>query len=249
MDDRIPRHWRAGNNFEQERALAQRRRADRHALWALLLAVFTLAVAAASAHGSSGGVASSGSDSASPGTTSAASPATTNAFGSRELRVGMEGDDVRVLNGIIKSKSYATGVRVSSSFARSTEGAVREFQILAGLPASGVVDRITGDDLIRSMDRAGVTWYGPGFFGSQTACGIVLRQATIGVANRTLPCGTRVTFAYHGHTLVAPVIDRGPYTRGNMFDLTQATAEGLGVTGTAQLRYAIGRQGSDTRGL
>src|ERR1700691_1830468 len=36
------------------------------------------------------------------------------------------------------------------------------------------------------------TWFGPGFYGQATACGQTLTPAVIGVANRTLPCGTLV---------------------------------------------------------
>ena len=52
----MPRAWRAGDNFRRETLRTRGRRADRHALWALLLGLFTLAVAAASAHAASGGV-------------------------------------------------------------------------------------------------------------------------------------------------------------------------------------------------
>ena len=62
------------------------------------------------------------------------------------------------------------------------------------------------------MRTAGATWYGPGLYGRQTACGQTLRPSTIGVAHRSLPCGTTVKFVYHGHSLVTQVIDRGPYT-------------------------------------
>ena len=76
------------------------------------------------------------------------------------------------------------------------------------------------------------TTYGPGFWGSQTACGQVLRHATLGVANRTLPCGTQVSLLWHGHTIIVPVIDRGPYANGADWDLTMATAHALGIPGT-----------------
>ena len=39
-----------------------------------------------------------------------------------------------------------------------------------------------------------VCWYGPGFYGKRTACGYALTQSIVGVAHRTLPCGTKVTF-------------------------------------------------------
>jgi rare lipoprotein A (peptidoglycan hydrolase) len=77
--------------------------------------------------------------------------------------------------------------------------------------------------------------YGPGFWGHQTACGQVLRPQTIGVANRTLPCGAQVAIYYRGRTLIVPVIDRGPFVKGVDWDLTQATAKGLGIGGTATI--------------
>jgi len=80
------------------------------------------------------------------------------------------------------------------------------------------------------------TWYGPGFFGKQTACGQVLAPDVQGVAHRSLPCGTQVAFSYNGRSIVVPVIDRGPYgVAGADWDLTQATAAALGITATATL--------------
>src|ERR1700690_2075125 len=55
------------------------------------------------------------------------------------------------------------------------------------------------------------TWFGPGFYGRQTACGQTLTPGVVGVANRTLPCGTLVQITYKDHTLTVPVLDRGPY--------------------------------------
>jgi hypothetical protein len=79
------------------------------------------------------------------------------------------------------------------------------------------------------------TLYGPGFYGRRTACGVVLRRTTIGLANRTLPCGTPVAIYYQGRTLVVPVIDRGPYAHGADWDLTMATGRAIGCFTTATL--------------
>jgi peptidoglycan lytic transglycosylase len=79
------------------------------------------------------------------------------------------------------------------------------------------------------------TLYGPGFWGSRTACGKILRRSTIGVANRTLPCGTPVAIYYGGRTLIVPVVDRGPYANGADWDLTMATAKTLGISTTATI--------------
>ena len=60
----------------------------------------------------------------------------------------------------------------------------------------------------------------------------------MGVPNRSLPCGTKVTFFAHGNWVSAPVIDRGPYAKGRTWDLTGALAQQLGVTVTEKVRAA-----------
>ena len=92
-----------------------------------------------------------------------------------------------------------------------------------------------------AMRSAGATWYGPGLYGRHTACGQTLRPNTIGVAHKTLPCGTAVKFLYRGRSIVARVIDRGPYSFGNSWDLTNGARLALGFEGANQVRYAIGR--------
>lgn len=92
------------------------------------------------------------------------------------------------------------------------------------------------------MRWAGATWYGPGFYGSKTACGQVLRANTIGVAHRNLPCGTTVKLLYQGHAIVTQVIDRGPYSRGYAWDLTNGAREALRFEGSGQIGYAVALQ-------
>ena len=79
------------------------------------------------------------------------------------------------------------------------------------------------------------TQYGPGFYGHRTACGERLRPDTIGVASRTLKCGTSVAIVYDGRMLVVPVIDRGPYANHADWDLTMATSRALGISGTVEI--------------
>jgi rare lipoprotein A len=82
--------------------------------------------------------------------------------------------------------------------------------------------------------RSAASWYGPGFYGNRTACGRTLGRGTLGVAHKSLPCGTKVTFRYKGRTVTAPVIDRGPYAGNREYDLTAETKRrlGFGSTGT-----------------
>jgi rare lipoprotein A (peptidoglycan hydrolase) len=74
------------------------------------------------------------------------------------------------------------------------------------------------------------TWYGgPTMFGHHTACGEMLRPSTLGVANKTLPCGTQVRIYFADRSMVVPVIDRGPYVTGVTWDLTEATAKAIAI--------------------
>jgi hypothetical protein len=73
------------------------------------------------------------------------------------------------------------------------------------------------------------SWYGGG---GSLACGGALTSSTVGVANRTLPCGTLVTLRYGGRTIRVPVVDRGPFVAGREFDLTERTKQALGFGDT-----------------
>jgi rare lipoprotein A len=79
------------------------------------------------------------------------------------------------------------------------------------------------------------TWYGPGFFGQKMACGHRLTKRTLGVANKTLPCGTLITLRYNGRSVRVPVVDRGPFVAGREFDLTEATKSALGFEGVGEV--------------
>lgn len=79
------------------------------------------------------------------------------------------------------------------------------------------------------------TWFGPGFFGHRTACGQVLTHRLLGVANRSLPCGTKVAVLYRGRTITVPVVDRGPFGHHAGYDLTAATAQALGMQTTSRI--------------
>jgi rare lipoprotein A len=78
---------------------------------------------------------------------------------------------------------------------------------------------------------AHASYYGPGLYGNGVACGGTLLPGTMGVAHKTLPCGTRVKLRYHGRSATVPVIDRGPYVPGRDYDLTEAVKQRLGFPG------------------
>ncbi|HEX2129611.1 MAG TPA: septal ring lytic transglycosylase RlpA family protein [Solirubrobacterales bacterium] len=88
-----------------------------------------------------------------------------------------------------------------------------------------------------SGDRAGrvtvyrpaaASWYGPGLYGNTMACGGTLTPSTLGVAHKSMPCGTKLTLRYGGRSVNVRVVDRGPFAGNREFDLTSATKQRLG---------------------
>jgi rare lipoprotein A len=105
-----------------------------------------------------------------------------------------------------------------------------------GAPASGA-SAAAGH---RIHTSALATWFGPGFYGKKTACGQTLTPGVVGVANRTLPCGTLVKVSYKGVAITVPVLDRGPYSHiGADWDLTSGAAQALGISETVRIRARI----------
>ena len=86
-----------------------------------------------------------------------------------------------------------------------------------------------------------ISWYGPGFYDSGTACGQRYTRTIMGVAHRSLPCGTLVTFRNpaNGRQVTVPVIDRGPYVAGRTWDMSKALCDYLDhcYTGTIEWRW------------
>ena len=67
-----------------------------------------------------------------------------------------------------------------------------------------------------------------------------MSPALVGVASRTLPCGTLVQIGYHGRHLTVPVVDRGPYGHiGAVWDLTAGTARALKIKETVHVTTEI----------
>jgi len=102
---------------------------------------------------------------------------------------------------------------------------------------------IAGQDLIipegvwKSYEGV-ASWYGPGFHGKVMANGEIYNQNKILVAHRTAPLGSKlkITNLENGKFIIAPVLDRGPYTNEDGeytrdIDLSYAVAKELGTIG------------------
>jgi len=119
-----------------------------------------------------------------------------------------------------------SGGRFKASFRPRRPGVYRlRVRFPGDVAAAAATDRLRRVYVYRPGQAS---WYGPGFYGNSTACGGALTAGRLGVANRYLPCGTRVTFRYRGRSVTVPVIDRGPFAAGRDWDLTAATKQRLG---------------------
>lgn len=104
----------------------------------------------------------------------------------------------------------------------------------AGVPGEDGSGRAVGRLNVYRLAEA--SWYGGE---GSLACGGWLTSTTLGVANKTLPCGTKVIFMYGNRAIEVPVIDRGPYIPGRVWDLTGATAEALHFPGLGPIKWRL----------
>lgn len=101
-----------------------------------------------------------------------------------------------------------------------------------------------GRGMTRRTRRAGrlevfrsalASWYGSGTF---LACGGRLTPGMMGVAHKTLPCGTMVTIRYRGRQVRVPVVDRGPFSGAREFDLGPGVRSALRFEGVGIVHVA-----------
>jgi rare lipoprotein A len=157
----------------------------------------------------------------------------------------LAGDPVRVAGRLLPGRAGRTVALQGHSaagwrtLAHARTGGRGGFALRYTPDATGIGRRLRvlfkGDrDNARSVDAAGAmtvyqesvaSWYQDG---GSTACGF---HAGLGVANTSLPCGTKVCFRHAGHIVTATVDDRGPYVGGRTWDLNQSTAAALGFDG------------------
>ncbi len=87
------------------------------------------------------------------------------------------------------------------------------------------------------------SWYA---LHSRTACGQRMNPNAMIAAHRSHPCGTkiRVTNTGNGRSVVLTVVDRGPFIRGRIVDVSRAAAQQLGFMGAGVASVAVTPLGS-----
>ena len=80
--------------------------------------------------------------------------------------------------------------------------------------------------------------------GGRTASDEVIGPAGLTAAHRTLPFGTkvRVTNHHNGKTVVVRIVDRGPYGRGRIIDVSRAAAIELDMIDSGTTLVSVERQ-------
>jgi rare lipoprotein A len=80
--------------------------------------------------------------------------------------------------------------------------------------------------------------------GGRTASGEVTGSTGMTAAHRTLPFGTRVlvTNVRNGKTAIVRIVDRGPYGRGRIIDVSRAAARELDMIDSGTAMVSVVRQ-------
>jgi rare lipoprotein A len=173
-----------------------------------------------------------------PEASAASAPTAVSLKGERNV---MAHEDVTFRGRVAPGGRHRVVVRVGGRKLRTHSRANGTYRVHWRASSSGVYTaraRITGTPVrshhlrVNSYRAAEASYYGPGLYGGALACGGTLTPGKLGVANKTLPCGSKVTLRYHGKTVTVPVIDRGPYAGNREYDLTAATKAKLGFPST-----------------
>jgi rare lipoprotein A len=101
-----------------------------------------------------------------------------------------------------------------------------------GMLASSIVAPLGGANA-KDFEQSGIAsiyMYGKPVM---TASGERTNDAGLNAAHKSLPFGTmvKVTNRRNGQSVVVKIIDRGPYIRGRIIDLTPAAARAIGFWG------------------
>jgi peptidoglycan lytic transglycosylase len=94
-----------------------------------------------------------------------------------------------------------------------------------------------------STETGVASWYGHPYHGRRAANGEIYDMEKMTAAHRTLPFGTwlRVTNLENNQTVDVRIIDRGPFARGRILDLSHAAAVSIAMIGpgTAKVKITV----------
>jgi hypothetical protein len=131
-------------------------------------------------------------------------------------------------------------VRRRGSYAQG-QAAFAGVALLAGVVAlaltSGRDDRSRLPPAVGSYTALAGT-SGVAAFGHRTSCGQIIGPKTEGVGHPVLPCGVKLYITYQRVHVLTRVIEHGSSVPGREFELTDALAQRLGLTGVQRIRWS-----------
>ncbi len=105
------------------------------------------------------------------------------------------------------------------------------YVLLAAASLAAIIAAAPINDAEAARTQCGAaSWYGAEFAGRKTASGRRFNPNEMVAAHRSLPFGTRVRVKDRrsGRSVVVRIVDRGPFSRGRVIDLSRAAADQLG---------------------
>jgi hypothetical protein len=99
----------------------------------------------------------------------------------------------------------------------------------------------------RPVAEAAAEWYralaapGGGPYGRRSACGVIIRPTTLGVAHPVLPCGAKIFLSFEGREVLTQIVDHAPQSPGLEFQVTAPLAKKLGLQGVQPVRWSFAR--------
>lgn len=105
---------------------------------------------------------------------------------------------------------------------------------------------LTAPALAQTQGKA--SYYSNSLHGRRTSSGSVYHKDSLTCAHRTLPFGTllKVTNQKNGKEVVVKVIDRGPFVRGRVVDLSYAAAREIGMIGAGVASVSVENLGHES---
>jgi rare lipoprotein A len=96
--------------------------------------------------------------------------------------------------------------------------------------------------------QSGIASVYSGHEGNRTASGEKLVLHSMSAAHRTLPFGTmvRVTHSRNNRSVTVRIVDRGPFIKGRVIDVTPAAARALGFSGLAPVKLSMAGKSGDS---
>ena len=134
------------------------------------------------------------------------------------------------------SESSSTGDEASSS-SLSTP-ATRNEIVVKQQSSAATVNPEKGVWMTGTASHYGID---DGFMGGTCADGSIVTETSMGIAMRTVPLGSKVEISYNGKSVIATVVDRGPYHGNRVIDMQPAVARALGTVeaGVVTVQYRV----------